>query len=119
MTWEGWCVPVAFAAEVAAGNLKQAVGAVVRDYLLVDTSWASNLLAIFAVEEVLEGVEAEVGSRGTGVKCSLIVGGVLWLRAVWEVGRRQVGAGTLYVRVGDHGRHGSGHVPELTKLDIG
>lgn len=61
-------VPVALAAEVAAGNLEQAVGTVVCDYLLIDTSWTSNLLAIFAVEEVLEGVEAEVGSRGTGIK---------------------------------------------------
>lgn len=111
-------VPVALAAEVAAGDLKQAVGTVVCDYLLIDASRTSNLLAVFAVEKVLEGVEAEVGSRGTRVKGPLIFGGVLQLRAIWKVGRREVGAGTLYVRVGDHGRHGSGHVPGLTKLDM-
>ena len=49
-------LPVALDPEVAARNLEETIGAVVRHSLLIDASWTSYLLAVLAEEQVLEGI---------------------------------------------------------------
>jgi hypothetical protein len=53
-------LPVSLAPQVTARNLKETVGTIVCHNLFVDASRTSDLLAVFAVEEVLERVEAVV-----------------------------------------------------------
>ena len=66
-------IPVALAAQVAARDLEQAVWAKVGGRLLVDASWASDLLAVLAVQQIFQRVEAKVGARGSRIKRQLIV----------------------------------------------
>lgn len=68
-------IPVAFAFKVAAWDLKQAIGAVVGDNLLIDASRAPDLVTVFAVHQMLQRIKTEVGARGARVECPLIV---LW-----------------------------------------
>lgn len=52
----GVVAPIPVTLDVATRHLKQAIGTVVRDDLLCYTSWTSNLVTVFAVEQVLERV---------------------------------------------------------------
>lgn len=53
-------LPIPVTAQVTTGNLKQTIWAIICNNFLVHTSWTSYLLAVFAVEKVLERVEAVV-----------------------------------------------------------
>jgi len=64
---------VAFALQVAAGNFKKTAGTVKGNDLFGNTSIASNLLAVFAVQEVFERVEAVVRPWGSGIECVVFI----------------------------------------------
>lgn len=55
-------LPVTVALNHHARNLEKTVWAVPANYLLDCASRTSDLLAVFAVEEVLYGVQGEVGA---------------------------------------------------------
>ncbi len=55
-----YSVPVALASQVAARNLEKAVWTKVCDSFFCHAAWASDLLAILAIEQVFEGVQAVV-----------------------------------------------------------
>lgn len=102
--------PVSIAFNIASRHFKQTVRAIVCDYLFSYASWTTDLVALDAVEEVFERVQAKVGARGSWVKGSFIVFG-LWLywrgRIVVTVTGdvRRIGARAEYVRVWIHGSH--------------
>jgi hypothetical protein len=56
-------LPIAFTSNHAAGCFKQAIRAKPADDFFGNTSWAFDLMAIFAVEKVLWWIEGKVGSR--------------------------------------------------------
>jgi hypothetical protein len=80
----GLFLPVTLAPQVTAWNLEETIWAVISNDFFVDASRAADLLTVFAVEEVLEGIEAVVCTRIAGVKGSLVGG--LCLRCLWQVG---------------------------------
>lgn len=67
------CEPVAIALDVATRDLEQTVGTVVGDDLLCYTPRTADLVTLDTVEEVLERVEAEVGTRSSRVKGGFVV----------------------------------------------
>lgn len=111
--WQDAPVPIAF--DVAPRHLKETAGAVVGDSFLCYTPRAPNLVALHAVEEVFEGVQAEVGARGARVEGGFVVVGLRLQRSggVVVVMARDIGwigARTEDVRVRAHGGHRSGGV---------
>jgi hypothetical protein len=68
--------PVALALQVAAGNLEQAARAVVGHDLLGDAARTPDLVAVFAVHQVLERVQAVVGPRGARVEVPVVIAAV-------------------------------------------
>lgn len=107
-------VPVAIALDVAPWHLEQTIGAVICNDFLGNTPGAADLVAVLAVEQVLEGVEAIGRTRRSRVEGPLesieLLGGA---RSGWiavavagEVGR--VGAGALNIGVWSQCRHREG-----------
>lgn len=73
-TWRSRAdIPVSFALQVATRHFEEAVWAVVRDDFFVHTSWAADLVAVFAVQQVLERIEAVVGAGVAGIESVVIV----------------------------------------------
>ncbi len=64
----GACVPVPLALDVARRHLEQAVGAEVGDDLLYYAARTADLVAVLAVQQVLERVQAVVGADARGSK---------------------------------------------------
>ena len=97
----GWGLPVSFTLHTAAGNLKQTVRAVPAYYLVQHTSRTADLVAVLAVEEVLERIQAIVGSRSSRVEGAFVF--VCFFSAGWVdssdfLGRdRRVCAGALEI----------------------
>lgn len=107
-------VPVAVALDVAPWHLKQTVGAVICDYLLGNTPGTADLVAVLAVEKVLEGVKAISRARGSWIEGPLegvellgsARGGGIAVAVAGEVGR--VGAGALNIGVWGQCSHREG-----------
>lgn len=99
-------LPVAFAALGAARYLHKAGRTVESHDLLTNASRASYLLAVLAVHKMLERKETVVGARGSGVECSLVIFGDVFLLSVVIVAKFcLVGTRTLYVREGEWESH--------------
>lgn len=52
----GAVAPIPIALDIATRHLEEAIGTVVRDNLLCYTPWTPDLVAVFAVEQILERV---------------------------------------------------------------
>lgn len=110
----GLAAPVPIALDVAPRHLKQTVGAVICDDLLGNTPGTANLVAVLAVEQVLEGVEAVGRARRSRVEGPLegvellrgARGGGIAVAVAGEVGR--IGAGALDIGVGSQCSHREG-----------
>lgn len=108
-------VPVAIALDVAPWHLKKTVGAVICDDLLCNTPGTANLVAVLAVEQVLQGVKAIGRARGSRVEGPLesiqllggTRGGWIAVAVAGEVGR--VRAGALDICVWSQCRHREGY----------
>ena len=71
---ENWgTLPVAFALDVATRHLKQTGRAVESHNLLGHAAWTSYLVAVLAVEQVLQRVQTVVGSGRPRVEGALLV----------------------------------------------
>ena len=98
---KGVGLPVPFTLHTAAWDLKQAVRAIPAHYLVQNTSRTADLVAVLAVEEVLEGIQAVVGSRSSRVEGAFVL--VCFFSAGWVdssnfLGRyRRVCAGALEI----------------------
>lgn len=66
-------LPVAFTAQVTAWDLEQAVRTEVGDNFFGHAPRTADLLAVLAIQEVFDRIEAVVGARGTRVECSPII----------------------------------------------
>lgn len=65
--------PVSLAPQVATRYLEKTIWAIICDYLFAHTSWAANLLTVFAIKQILEWIEAVIGARCTRVECALVI----------------------------------------------
>lgn len=105
----GAVAPISITLDIAARHLKQAIGTVVRDNLLCYTPWTPDLVAVFAVEQVLERVQAIVCTGSSGIEGFLesvefmCRGCGIAVAMAGEVCR--VGAGALDVRVRSRSSH--------------
>lgn len=112
-------VPVPIALDIASRHLKQTVRAVICNNLLGYTSWAANLVAVLAIEQVFEGVEAIGCTRRSRVEGPLE--GVELLGGAWSSGiamamARKIGrirTGALDIGVRSQCSHRSGREPVL------
>lgn len=66
-------LPTSLALGHTRRHLEQTIRTVPCHNLFYRTSWASDLLAVFTKQEVLERVEGEIGAWGPGVECSFLL----------------------------------------------
>ena len=99
--------PVAFTPHHTARCFKQTVGAVGTDDLLRYASRAFDLVTILAVEQLLRGVQGEIGPRGPRIEgLFVLILKLGHLLGIWALGMGLVGGvsrSPLPGRVGDGG----------------